>query len=267
MEGAQADILLQDDDIEGADVFVVDLEAFEGPLHLLLDLAQRRRVDLSAISMHELADQYLAFINEARLRRLDLAAAWLVMAAHLALLKSRLLLPKEDGRPTDDGGSLADQLAYRLQRLAALRGAGEALAAGRVTGRDVFVRGAPEAAIILRRPVWSDTLLDLMRAFADINTQKARTRPHIVARLPVLTLEAARARLRTLVREREEWTAVQALPPPPEAPPGAPSASVLASFFAASLELAREREIELRQDGAFEPVYVRRAAKRGGGAQ
>jgi len=264
MERPGPELSLEVEDLEPSDMFCVELEAFEGPLHLLLDLARRNRIDLSAVSMLELAEQYLIFIRDAQAQRLDLAAGYLVMAAHLALLKSRLLLPgPADAEEAEGGDGQAARLAFRLRRLEAMRAAAGALMSGPVTGRDVFVRGAPERARILSRPVWSDTLLDLMRAFAGVSAQRARRRPHIVARPRVLTLQAARARLRTLVKESDEWRSVQSLPPPEDTPEGASQGSVLASYFAAALELARERAVDLKQDRMFDQLYVRRAGRSG----
>lgn len=249
---------------EGRDAFVVDVEGYEGPLHMLLALARRQKVDLARISILQLAEQYLEFVRDARDRRMDLAADYLLMAAWLAYLKSRLLLPRPDRGPDADGdpAELADRLAFRLTRLDAMRRAGETLMAGLVDGRDVFARGAPERSVVSRRTTWEASLFDVMTAFADIQVRRLKERAHTVARQPVLTLEVARRRLIEMAAEMEEWRAVQSLHPAPQDAPDAPARSVVASFFSAALELTRDRALDLRQDAPMREVYVRRSAVR-----
>lgn len=247
-------------DADADNAFVVDIEGFEGPLHLLLELARKHRVDLARISMLALADQYLAFVRDAQHRRIDLAADYLLMAAWLAYLKSKLLLPREakvDDEP--DGETMAGRLAFRLRRLEAMRKAASDLYEGDIDGRDVFRRGAPEHPKILRRAVWTTSLHDVLKAFGDINIRKAKRRAHVIKRQPVLGLDQARRTLVALAPELEDWLAIQAIHASEEDAKGAPRRSEVASFFSAALELTRDRALELRQDRPFSDVYVRRA--------
>jgi segregation and condensation protein A len=246
-------------DADARNTFCVDIAGFEGPLHLLLDLARRQKVDLAHISILDLANQYLAFIVDAQDRRMDLAADYLLMAAWLAYLKSKLLLPRETLAEDEiDGDALAGRLAFRLKRLEAMRQAHADLYAGNLDGRDVFRRGAPERSKIVRKAIWTTTLYELMRGFADINVRKVKRRAHVVKRQPVLALEAARRRLVTMMPELIDWTSVQGMRVPSDVAGDAPQSSVTASFFAAALELTRDRAIELRQDRPFSDVYVRK---------
>jgi segregation and condensation protein A len=248
---------------EGADArntFHVDLDVYEGPLHLLLELARRQKVDLIHISILKLADQYLAFVREARDKRIDLAADYLLMAAWLAFLKSKLLLPQETKRSDEpDGEEMAGRLAFQLARLDAMRHAVKDLEGGLIDGRDVFRRGMPQRAKVVRTPIWTTSLHDMMKAFGDINTRKFRARTHVVTRQPVMGLEVARRQLARLAAQLDDWCAVQDIHPSAEAVGDAPQKSVTASLFSAALELARDRVIDLRQDAPFRDVYVRRA--------
>ncbi len=259
-----ADDLLSSASADAADAdernaFRVDLDGYEGPLHLLLDLARRQKVDLTHISILELANQYLAFIRDAQDRRMDLAADYLLMAAWLAYLKSKLLLPSD--KPSEDevdGEGLAARLAFRLKRLEAMRRAGADLQNGLIDGRDVFRRGAPESARILRKPIWQASLYEVLKAFGDINVRKFKQRKHVVKRQPVLALDTARQKLKSLIPELTEWTAVQSLTVTAAEAPDAPKRSVTASFFSAALELTRDNVVDLRQDRHFADVYVRK---------
>ncbi len=249
-------------DADSRNQFVLDIAGYEGPLHLLLELARRQKVDLAKVSILQLADQYLAYVRDAEDRRMDLAADYLLMAAWLAYLKSKLLLPSE--KPVEDevdGETMAGRLAFRLRRLEAMRQAVEDLYRGDLDGRDVFRRGAPQKAKVVRTPVWTTTLHDMLHAFGDINSRKYKVRAHVIRKQPVLPLDSARRRLAALVREMDEWCAVQSLPVPAaesgEQP--LPRRSVVASYFSAALELARDRAVDLRQDRPFSDLYVRRA--------
>ena len=246
-------------DADARNTFRVDIDGFEGPLHLLLDLARRQKVDLARISILGLANQYLAFIAEAQDRRMDLAADYLLMAAWLAYLKSKLLLPRETLAEDEiDGDALAGRLAFRLKRLEAMRQAHAELYAGNLDGRDVFPRGAPQRSKIIRKAIWTTTLYELMTGFADINSRKVKQRAHVVKRQPVLALETARQRLVAMMPELIDWTSVQAMRAPADIADEAPQSSVTASFFSAALELTRDRAIELRQDQPFSDVYIRK---------
>lgn len=233
----------------------LNLASWEGPLDLLLTLARDQKVDLREISILALVEQYLAFIENARALRLELAADYLVMAAWLAYLKSALLLPRAE-QPDPSPEELALRLQLRLQRLEAMRGAGEALMARDQVGRDVFMRGVPEG---LERPasaLWTTTLYDLMVAYGQI---KARNRPviHIVHRREVMTLEAAIARVARLLGTAVDWTMLERFLPDTADPLLRRSAR--ASSFVAVLELARQHRVELRQACAFAPLYLRAA--------
>jgi segregation and condensation protein A len=246
-----------DERAEGA--FVVDLDVFEGPLDLLLDLARREKVDLAKISIARLAEQYLAFIEEARKLRLEVAADYLVMAAWLAYLKSRLLLPDPPKGEEMSGEEMAALLAHRLKRLEAMRRAGELLEARDRLGRDVFRRGAPEGVRVDRKSLWDASMYDLLTAYAQ--QRQMQTLAHVtIRRQPVLPLAEAREKLERMVGSIGDWTALDALlisylVPPEE------QKSVLASSFSASLELAKDGQVQLRQEKPFAPLYLRANAE------
>lgn len=244
---------------DAKDAFRVDLDGYEGPLHLLLELARRHKVDLVKISILQLADQYLAYVREAQDRKIDLAADYLLMAAWLAYLKSKLLLPSEKKDEDElDPEALAGRLAFRLRRLDAMRHAVKDLYAGHVDNRDVFRRGDPQLAKIIRKPLWTTTLHDVLTAFGDINVRKVKQRTHVIARQPVVPLDSARRALVALVPELEDWRSVQSMHAPEEETKDAPRRSEVASFFSAALELTKDRALEIRQDQPFSDVYVRK---------
>lgn len=246
-----------------ADALIVDLDGFEGPLHLLLALARKRKIDLARISILELAEQYLQFMEAARRRRLDLAADYLVMAAWLAFLKSKLLLPKP---PRDDEEQpaeiMAAALAFRLRRLEAMRAAGEALFARPLLYTDVHMRGEPEGVRSTRSVTYEADLHDLLSAYATRRVRQVRSsyRPPAPR---VYGLETARERLETLMPEVREWCELDSLLPdngelgadPP------PLRSVRASSMLAALEITREGHARLRQREAYAPLYVRAAGE------
>lgn len=256
-EAAQAD---------GANVFTVDLSGYEGPLHLLLELARRQKVDLLKLSMLSLAEQYLIFIEEARTKRLDLAADYLLMAAWLAFMKSRLLLPKPgsaEDEPT--GEEMAERLAFRLKRLDAMRQAVRELESGPILNNVVFLRGMPEQPVVIRRNAYQASLYDLVSAFAPIRARREQERPHRIARQPVLPLELARKTLLALKPQLEYWARLDELRTAVgDMDPSLPGRSVTASVFSAALELTRDGEVDLRQDAHFGPIYLRNAAASGG---
>jgi segregation and condensation protein A len=238
---------------EPGDDLVVRLDGYEGPLAVLLDLAQRQKVDLRHVSVLQLADQYLAFVEAARARDLSLAADYLVMASWLTYLKSRLLVPQpeaEGDEPTPD--EMAAYLAFQLRRLDAMRRAGEALFALPQLGRDVFARGAgglrTETTPDFRADLWG-----LLSAYAEARIRSAppEARPAPPA---VLSVEAARERLAAILPRLAEWCPLSEID---LAAPDLPPASVRASAFNAALEMARDGRAELRQDHAFSPLYVR----------
>lgn len=235
---------------------VVDLSGFEGPLDLLLDLARRQKVDLARISILALAEQYLAFIAEARRLRLELAADYLVMAAWLAYLKSRMLLPeqKQEGEP--EAADLAAGLAERLARLEALRRAATLIGQRPRLDVDVFARGMPQAVTVHHGAAWEATLHDLIAAYLDRRKHQAAARVSI-ARRTVWSLQEAREVLERLVGHSIEWAPIDSFLTGYALDPSA-RRSARASAFAASLELAREGSIDLRQEKAFSPLFLRR---------
>lgn len=240
---------------EAPDTLKIDIDGWEGPLDLLLALARNQKVDLRQISILQLVEQYLDFVNQARELRLELAADYLVMAAWLAYLKSALLLPRNP-EETPSPEELALRLQLRLERLNAMRDAGARLMARDRTGRDNFFRGAPEGLRVLRKARWEAEIYDLIAAYGRIS---ARTRPvmHVVAHRDVMTLEAAIERVSALIGTRIEWSTLQSFLPDGATGPYAKSA--LASSFVAALELAKQGRVELRQKSAFAPLYLKAA--------
>jgi segregation and condensation protein A len=244
--------------VAGEPAFTVDLDGFEGPLDLLLELARRQKVDLARISILELANQYLGFVEAARKLRLELAADYLVMAAWLAYLKSRLLLPTPPKAETDDPVGLAEALARRLRKLEQIRRAAELLLNRPRVGRDVFARGAPEAIAVVSAPVYQATLYDLLSAYARQSQKHARAHVRMKPR-EVWSLADAREALTRLLGQALDWTDLDgwliAYCVDPKM-----RRSARASSFSASLELVREGMIELRQERAFAPIYLRAIA-------
>ncbi|NNF76522.1 MAG: segregation/condensation protein A [Rhizobiales bacterium] len=235
---------------------ILDLEGFEGPLDLLLRLAREQKVDIAKISVLALAEQYLKFINEARKLRLELAADYLVMAAWLAYLKSRLLIPDlepEDEVPAEE---LAARLAFRLQRLQAMRDAAAQLMARNRLGRDVFGGGDPEPVIVDMQTEYADNLFDLLQAYAAGRQRDLAHRTYEIAARPTWTVAKAREILKRLLGEFNEWGRFDSylaeyLATPEERP------GVLASSLVACLEMAKEGALEIRQERAFMPLYLR----------
>jgi segregation and condensation protein A len=234
---------------------VVDVDGFEGPLDLLLALARSQKVDITRISILALAEQYLTYIEQIRRMRLELAADYLVMAAWLAYLKSRLLLPEEKNDDEPTGEELAAALAFRLRRLEAMRDAAARLANSDRLGRDVFARGDPEPVVVNRKSEYSATLYDLLSAYAAQRQQKAISVVHVRQR-QVWSLQEAREVLTRMVGKIAQWTPLQAFLSPYLVTKEM-RATVTASSFSASLELVREGRIDLRQTEPFAPLYLR----------
>lgn len=241
------------------EALIVTLEGFEGPLDLLLLMARAQKVDLAKVSVLALAEQYLTFVRRALKQRLELAADYLVMAAWLAFLKSRLLLPKqqdnEDDQPT--GEELAARLAFRLKRLDAMRNAAGQLMTRKRLGRDVFSRGQPEGVRTIRVRKYTAMIFDLLKAYSE---QRRRTvkRVHVVPRRTVWSIKEARARLEALLGERtDEWVHLDSFLKQYGAVPDI-ARTARASSFGASLEMAREGLIEISQAEPFAPIYLRR---------
>jgi segregation and condensation protein A len=235
---------------------VVDVEGFEGPLDLLLALARQQKVDLAKISILALADQYLAFIEEARKLRLELAADYLVMAAWLAYLKSRLLLPDAHAPEGLSAEDMAAALALRLKRLEAIRDVAERLFSRPQLDRDVFNRGQPEPIAHIKRPEWTATLYDLLSAYAQQRQRHALARVRFAKRA-VWSLAEAREALERLIGQSSDWARLDefliAYVVEPSLAP-----TVFASSFASTLEMVREGLMEVHQHAAFAPLYVRK---------
>jgi segregation and condensation protein A len=238
---------------------IVDVEGFEGPLDLLLTLARHQKVDLARISILALADQYLAFIEQARALRLELAADYLVMAAWLAYLKSRLLIPETGDGTEPSAEDMAASLAFRLKRLEAFRAIAQELMARPQLDRDVFARGAPEPIVDVKRPQWSATLYDLLSAYTAQRQKHALARVQVPHRT-VWSLADARVALERLIGEASDWTRLDRYLIAYVVEP-AQRTTALASSFAATLELVREGHVELHQHAAFAPLYLRRRAR------
>lgn len=244
-----------DDRVTGDPELVVDVAGFEGPLDLLLHLARNQKVDLARISILALAEQYLAFVEKVRALRLELAADYLVMAAWLAFLKSKLLIPKQPGEDGESGEEMAAVLQFRLRRLEAMRDAAARLVNRNRLGRDVFQRGMPEMVIVEKRNQYSATLYDLLTAYAGQRQRQAISNVRIAKR-GVWSLKEARTILARLIGTSADWTAldsflIEYLASPEE------KRTAMASSFAATLELVREGSMEMRQDQVFAPLYLR----------
>lgn len=233
----------------------VDVQGFEGPMDLLLHLARNQKVDLTQISVLALAEQYLKFIELARDRKLELAADYLVMAAWLAYLKSRLLIPKVKDEDGETGEQLASVLQFRLKRLEAMRDAAGKLVNRDRLGRDVFARGMPETVLVEKTSLYSASLYDLLTAYASQRQRQAVSHVQIAKRT-VWSLKEARVLLVRMVGELRDWVALDVFLLDYIARPE-DRASAIASSFAASLELVREGRMQLRQNAAFEPIFVR----------
>ena len=238
-----------------AEALMVDVDGFEGPLDLLLALARTQKVDLREISVLALAEQYLHFVETAKDLRLELAADYLVMAAWLAFLKSRLLLPPDPEEEGPDAESLAAELAHRLQRLEAMREAGARLMARDRLGRERFVRGAPDAEVREVHVTYTANLIDLTQAYARLRTRDD-FRPYVVDRTDLYTMEEALDRLREIVGETVDWTDIGRFLPDGWTS-GARGRSATASTFAASLELVKSGAAEVRQDAPMAPLRLR----------
>ena len=241
-----------------SEAFVVDVGGFEGPLDLLLALARTQKVDLAKISILSLVDQYLTYIAEAQMLKLELAADYLVMAAWLAFLKSRLILPREkteDGQPSAE--EMAQRLAFRLMRLEAMRKAAAELMTRKRLGQDVFSRGMPDGVKTVRETSWTAEIYDLLKAYAD---QRRRTIKvgHVVKARKVWSIKDARGRLERLVGSSVgDWLQLDMFLEQ-YLPGGEEHRTAVASSFGATLEMAREGMIELRQEAPFAPIYMRR---------
>jgi segregation and condensation protein A len=237
--------------------FVVDLDGYEGPIDVLLTLAREHKLDLTKISILALADQYLEFVAKVRRSNLELAADYLVMAAWLAYLKSRLLLPDLGEEDEPSGEQMAAALAFQLRRLEAMQDAGQKLMARSHLGREFFRRGAPETFRALINPVLEVTLYDLLRAYGNQKRRIEGGTLHIEA-FEIFTVEDALHRLQSLLGSSPDWESLWHFLPEGVLE-GLVQRSAIASTFTASLELAREGKIKLRQSGPFGPIYLKAA--------
>ncbi|MEE8371887.1 MAG: ScpA family protein [Sphingomonadales bacterium] len=249
-------------DLDEGERLVLNIDGFEGPLDVLLVLARAQKVDLAQISILELVEQYLDFMTQARRLKLELAADYLVMAAWLAYLKSRLLLPEEDEEDGLTAEELAARLQLQLQRLNAMREAGAVLMSRNRVGRDVFLRGNPEGIKILKKSAYDVTLYELLKGYADQRVRTAGGFLRIEPR-PVYSLDEALRRLSKLIGNAIDWTVLSDFLP--RSKKGSRyRRSTVASMFLAGLELAREGKAELRQLETWGPLYMRRKDREGG---
>ena len=248
------------EEAEGRDALLLALDAFEGPLHILLELARARKVDIAQISVGEIADQYLSFIAEARAQNMEIAGDYLVMAAWLALLKSRLLIPKPQlAEDEPDPQQMEAALRQKLMNLAIARAAAKKLQELPQLNRDVFLNGQPQPTVLTKHTVWRADLYELLNAYCAERAKSVRKRAYRTQVRRAYPLETARKKLEQALTKLEEWSAIDAVAPAggetgPDAPP---PESYLASTFGAALELARESKLELRQAEAFAPLFVR----------
>ncbi len=257
----------EDDDFEedtvsvserlAAEALIVDVDGYEGPLDLLLTLGRTQKVDLRQVSILQLAQQYLAFVETAKKLRLELAADYLVMAAWLAFLKSRLLLPPDPEDEGPSGEELAAHLAFQLERLQAMRDAAAKLMARDQLGRDFFARGITTDVSRVRKVTYTATLLDLMQGYARIRT-KDEFRPFVMDRERVFTMEQALDRMRGLIGFAGEWADIVSFLPEGWETDPVKRRSATAATFAASLELVKEGKLEIRQSEVFAPIQLRK---------
>ena len=248
----ESTVLANDDE-----ALLITVDGFEGPLDLLLTLARNQKVDIAKISILKLAEQYLEFVETAKKLKLELAADYLVMAAWLAYLKSRLILPQEkgpDGEPTAD--EMATRLRWRLQRLDAMRAASTRLMGRERLDRDVFGRGDPEAVNVIKLRTYKDTLYDLLTAYATDRVRKLGGKSYRPQMAPVLAIEEARERLERMLGKISDWSALTTLLPF-EWSGGARRRSAVASTLLAALEMARDGKVQLQQASPFAEIYVR----------
>lgn len=244
------------DPVADEPLLVVDVGGYEGPLDLLLDLARRQKVDLREISVLALAEQYLAFIETARSLRLELAVDYLVMAAWLAFLKSRLLLPPDPTEEGPSGDEMAAHLAFQLQRLEAMREAAARLLGRDQLGRDVFARGDTETVRRAVKVTYQASIVDLMRAYARIKTRDDFTPLHF-QRGPVFAMEQALERMRGILGTRIGWHELGAWLPDDWRHEARRRRSATAASFAAALELVKAGALEIRQEAAFAPLWLK----------
>jgi segregation and condensation protein A len=254
---AKADDFTEDTPHAAGDGFKVELGGYEGPLDLLLTLARKQKVDIRQISILALAEQYLAFIAQARKVRLEIAADYLVMAAWLAYLKSRMLLPETDNEEEPSGEELAARLQHQLRRLDAMRVAADAIMERNRLGQDVFARGAPEGVRIIRDSVYECSLYELLNAYGSqigrTNVSTFRLRP-----VTIMSVEEAIRRLSQILGDMPDWASLETFLPTDLAS-GVERRSGVAATFTACLELAKQGKLLIRQSQTFGPVYLKKS--------
>jgi segregation and condensation protein A len=244
-----------------ADAFLLNIEGFEGPIDVLLGMARDQKVDLSKISILELSRQYLSFIDRAKELRLDLAAEYLVMAAWLAYLKSRLLLPKTEDEEEPSGEEMAEALQFQLRRLEAMQDAADKLFKLPLLGQDIFSRGMPEGLVTVTKTKWDVTLFDLLKAYGDIDNRKNYSKYELPT-FQLMSMDAAMERMTKMLGKLPRkgkysvWTTLSSFVPE-DVKDKLFGRSSLASALSAGLELAKQGKLEIKQDGAFRPVYIR----------
>jgi len=247
------------EEAEGADALVLALDGFEGPLNLLLDLARAKKVDLARVQITDIADQYLAFIADARVHNIEVSGDYLVMAAWLTLLKSRLLLPKPQAAIEElDADQIADALRRKLMHLELARAAAKRLDELPQLGRDVFLNGQPQPVKLTKTTAWRADLHELLAAYCAERAKSVRKRAYRTLVRRAFPLETARKRLEQALTQITDWALIGSVVPSGETGPEAPPpSSYVASTFGAALELAREGKMDLRQAEAFAPLFVR----------
>ncbi|MCF6214787.1 MAG: segregation/condensation protein A [Emcibacter sp.] len=241
-------------------VLILDIDGFEGPLDVLLALARTQKVDLKQISILELVQQFLKFVADAKVQKLEKAADYLVMAAWLAYLKSRLLLPEENSEEEFSAEEMAARLTYQLQRLSAIRDSSARLMSRNQLRRDVFARGMPEPVIVTKNAVFELSLYDLLRVYADHKTRNAIADIRIHKR-DVYTLDQALERLKGMIGLAVDWTDLYQFLPDSNMADNM-KRSVKASLFTASLEMARSGKAEIVQKQAFGPLFIRKTDRK-----
>lgn len=238
------------------EAMIVDLDGFEGPLDVLLNLARTQKVDLMSISILALAEQFIAFIENARRLRLELAADYLVMAAWLAYLKSRLLLPPEPGDEGPSGEEMAAILAFRLQRLEAMRNAAALLMGRDRLGRDIFARGMPEGVRVVTKSNYVLSWYELLKGYSEGRTRNIVIEPMHIRRPAVYSMEEALVRLRRLLGSTPDWMTLERFLPEDFRESGAVR-SAFAATFSATLEMVRAGQAEIQQNEVFGPIHIR----------
>lgn len=249
------------DELDDTDQLLLNIDGYEGPISVLLDMARTQKVDLTQISILQLARQYLSFVERAKALNLELAAEYLVMAAWLAYLKSRLLLPKSNDDEEVSAEEMAEALQFQLRRLEAMQDASEALGKRPQLGQDVFGRGQPEGLEVITRTKWDASLYDLLKAYGDIKRRNEDSH-YDLPEFTLMSTEEAVSRLSRMLGNlprkgpHSVWATLFSFMPE-RIKDKLYARSAMASTFTASLEMVKQGQLEIKQDGAFRPIYVR----------